>query len=505
MLSVIGVSLSLLFAFVLYFVYKCFVHPFLDILYYKKQGGTSLFHWELLSYFKNFRNARQKSDFYYVYKDAYRKNPDARFIVENFGPKSLLVLLDPVMIKEMLQKYEIYRKDTDAIQLFLELANGSTPFNEGADWKKGRRILSTAFNYEFTKEMIPLVVETAQEGVNSWIKNGELKDVHIFEKVANIVGESTGKIFFGHRFNAHKIRGESMSNIAIQLAYDLFNEAFALTSIVFGSKFPKTNIFPRHKRINSDIASVRSVCKKMIEETEKSGKKERNLLTHLLDLRKSGSDDNGLTDEQITGEFVGLFGAGTDTTANLVTCAVYFLTQRPEILEKVKEEVDRELADMKTITIENLNRMDYTTAFLKEVLRLNVGCLFYRKAMQDDNLAGVNIKKGTVLTVLINVNHTDEKYYSNPEEVIPERWLSGTTRNQDGFRKEPFSYIPFSAGPRTCIGQHFAMVEAKVLLGLLVKTFDFKIPENYKFQLVQGVVFEPLDPLRVSFTSKNNE
>jgi cytochrome P450 len=296
-----------------------------------------------------------------------------------------------------------------------------------------------------------------------------------------------------------------MSNIAIQLAYDLFNEAFALTSIIFGSKFPKTNIFPRHKRINSDIAGVRSVCKKMIEETEKSGKKESNLLTHLLDLRKTGSEDNGLTDEQIVGEFVGLFGAGTDTTANLVTCAVYFLTQRPEILKKVKEEVDRELADMKTITIENLNRMDYTTAFLKEVLRLNVGCLFYRKAMQDDNLAGVDIKKGTVLTVLVNVNHTDEKYYSNPEEVIPERWLAGTTQNQDGFRKEPFSYIPFSAGPRTCIGQHFAMVEAKVLLGLLVKTFDFKIPESYKFQLVQGVVFEPLDPLRVSLLLSKKE
>jgi len=502
MLTIIGVPLALLFAFVLYFAYKCFVHPLLDILYYKKQGGTHLFHWELLSYFKNFRNARQRSDFYYVYKEAYRKNPDARFIVENFGPKTLLVLLDPAMIKELLQKYEIYQKDTEAVQLFLELANGSTPFNEGADWKKGRRILSTAFNYEFTKEMIPLVVETAQEGIKSWVANGELKDVHIFEKVANIIGESTGKIFFGKRFNDHKIRGEAMSTIAIQLAYDLFNEAFALTSIIFGSKFPKTNIFPRHRRINSDITSVRETCKMMIAETVKSGKKEKNLLTHLLDLRKTDAQDNGLTDEQITGEFVGLFGAGTDTTSNLVTCAIYFLTQRPDIFKKVKEEVDRELADMKTITIENLNRMDYTTAFFKEVLRLNVGCLFYRKAMENDNLAGVEIKKGTILTVLINVNHTDEKYYSNPEEVIPERWISGTTQNQDGFKKEPFSYIPFSAGPRTCIGQHFAMVEAKVLLGLIMKTFDFEIPENYKFQLVQGVVFEPLDPLKVSFQLK---
>lgn len=461
-----------------------------------------MFHWELLSYFKNVKNARQKGDFYGIYKEALRKHPDSRFLVENFGPNTLLVLLDPLLIKELLRRPEIYQKDTESVKLILDLAHGSTPFSEGEDWKKGRRVLSTAFNFDFMKEMIPLIVSTAQEGIRSWIDKKELTNMHLFEKVANILGESTGRIFFGKTFNKYQHRGLSLSTLAIQLGYDLFNEAFALSSIIFGSNFPKTNIFPRHRRINGDIAAVRSICKKMIAETQQAGNKGNNLLNKLLSLRATGDKEDGLSDEKIVGEFVGLFGAGTDTTSNLVTCSMYYLSQHPEVLKKVKEEVEREFTDVENLTIENLNRMDYTTAFLKEVLRLNVGCIFYRKAQKDDDLAGVPIKKGTLLTVLINVTHTNEKYYSNPEEFIPERWLANTPESCDGFKSEPFAYIPFSSGSRNCIGQHLAAIEGKILLGLLIKTFDFKIPENYIFKLVQGVVFEPIDPLLVTFTQK---
>ena len=489
---------------ILFFIYKIYVLPYLNVRYYAKQGGTPLFHLQLLSYFKNMKNVREKGDFYYLYKEILKKDPQLKFVAENFGTNTLLILHDPLMIKEMLQRYEIYQKDTDSAQLILDLAHGSTPFSEGADWKQGRRILSQVFNFDFIKDIIPLIIETTQNGINSWIQNKELVNLPLFEKSAEIMGETVGRFFFGHTFSKYKWRGLPLSAIAIQLGYDLFNEAFALTSIIFGSNFPKTNIFPRHRRINSDIAAVRSICKEMITETQRSGKRENNLLTRLLDLRKTSESEHGLSDEKIVGEFIGLFGAGTDTTSNLITVSVYFLSKYPEIFAKVKVEVDREFVDVQNLNLENFNRMEYTAGLFKEVLRFVVGCLFYRKAQKDDNLGGVHIKKGTLLTVLSHVHHTDEKYFKNPEEIIPERWINNTIQSQDKFKSEPFAYIPFSAGPRNCIGQHLAIIEAKILLGLFIKTFNFKIPENYSFKLVQGVVFEPMEPLLVTLEQKTN-
>lgn len=143
--------------------------------------------------------------------------------------------------------------------------------------------------------------------------------------------------------------------------------------------------------------------------------------------------------------------------------------------------------------------MNYLSAFFKEVLRVATGCLFYREAVQDDDLCGVKIKKGTLFNVFLNVLQNSDRYYFEPEKFNPERWLVDPPESQDVFRKEPYAYLPFSAGPRNCIGQHLATIEAKILLGMLIKRFKFSIPEDYRLNLVQGLVFQPIDPLKVDF------
>lgn len=487
---------------ILYFLYKCFLHPYLLIQYYKKQGGVGLFHWQLLSIFKHYKNARKHQDFYYLYKEAFRKNPEAKFLVENFGSRPLIALMDPEMVKQFLQRHDIYQRHTDAVQYYLELLHGSMVFEEKEQWKKQRKIISSAFNFEFIKDMVPMIVDVTQGQIDSLVQAKDLKKVRIFDRAARITGDVTGRSFFGRRFDQERYNGEPLTTTVIDISFAMFNEAFDIFSIIFGSGFPKTNILPRHKKLNKTIYDMRALYERLLKEIKENGRKENNLINKLLDLQASG-EENALSDEQIVGEFIGIFGAGTDTTANLVAASVYFLCRNPEAYTKVKEEVEREFKDPKSLTIDGLNSMNYTTAFLKEVLRFLAGCLLYREAVQDDVLGGVKIKKGTLFNVFLNVIHMSENYYSEPTKFKPERWLLNTPESQDPFKKEPYAYLPFSAGPRNCIGQHLAMPEAKVIIGMLIKTFNFRIPDDYNLTLVQGTVFEPMEPLLVDLEVKN--
>lgn len=360
--------------------------------------------------------------------------------------------MDPEMIKQLIQKYEIYQRDKDAAKYFLELAHGTMIFEEKEQWRKQRKIISSAFNFEFIKEMIPVMVEVAQEQFDSWVQTNSLSKLPLLERMAHITGEVTGRIFFGRRFNHERYNGETLTTVAIHLSYAICNEAFDVLSIIFGSGFPKTNILPRHRKLNKTISDLRKICRRLVSEIEVNGRGENNLINRLLDLQKAG-EENSLTDEQIIGEFIGIFGAGTDTTANFVASSVYFLCRYPEAYAKVAEEVEREFKDIKSITIESLNSMNYLSAFFKEVLRVGTGCLFYREAVQDDDLCGVKIKKGTLFNVFLNVLQNSDRYFFEPEKFKPERWLADSPESQDGFKKEPYAYLPFSAGPRNCIGQ----------------------------------------------------
>jgi len=491
---------AFLYAGLAFIIYKFYINPYISLLYYKKQGVGTIFQWTTISYFKNYNNAIKKGDFYYQYNQYLKKHPETKMLAENFGTDVGITLTDPEVIKEYLKRYETYPKATEIFGLLNELAAGSIVFAEGNAWKKRRKIVSTAFNFEFLKHVVPVIVEATQEKFKEWEEAGKLTNMNLVEELATITGEVTGRFFFGKRFAKQKLRGLPITTGLQHLLNDLIKEFFQPSTILFGTKLLKANVLPRHKKLNKDVVDLRNTCSEMIRETElernqDNSKKENNLLGLLLDMRETDNLEDRLTNEQVTGEFIGLFMGGTDTTSHLVNSALYFLWKNPEMLTKVREEVDREFNDLKTLNIEGINRMDYTTAFLKETLRLGgpVSCLFTRTASKDDDLCGIKIKKGTHVDVNPGMCFTSDEYYVNPTEFNPERWLNNNSKNLNAY-----AYLPFSAGPRNCIGQHLAMIEARILLALFIKTFKFEFAKDSDFTLVQRFTFEPIKPLIVS-------
>jgi len=471
------------------------------MLNYKRQGAGTLWVWSRNSAPQNKQNAMDKHEYYYDYTDYVRKHPGTQWIAENNGSSDPcpLVLVDPKLLPEYLKKVEIFPKAPTMFKYGVlgELTNGSIFFAEGEDWAWKRKILSPSFSFEALQYQVPIVIETTQQRFGDWIKSGNLTNMNFVNALANITGEIAGKFVFGKRFGNQQFKNLPITMGIRTLVGQLIMETFTPLYVYLGPKF--SNLTENHKKLEQDAANLRQICYQLIREGEKDNTDRNNVLGLYLKLREKEPKDARLNDDRIVGEFVGLFQAGTDTVSHLVNSAVYFLWKHPEMLAKVKAEYARECPDLNKVTLEDLNRMDYTTAFFKETLRLGGpnGCLFARVATHDTVVGGFKIKAGTTVKVFNAMWYPFEKEFSSPEVFDPERFM-----NNSKYTMNDAAFVPFSTGPRTCLGKDFAVYQAKLMLAVFLKTFEFEFSKTSEMVLTQGFTYEPISPLMITLKTK---
>jgi len=489
-------------AYFLVCIYKFLIRPYLRFQFYKRQRGFGEFTVGMNFILKRFEDAKKYGDMWHTDKVALNKYPKTKFFLYNWGTQPILFLTDPAFIKEFSTKTENYEKHESTIGLVDEIARGSFIFEEGQRWKRSRKLFSGSFHFENLRDIIPTVVEISKEKYENLIKEKKLSKVDLLDLAGLITGEVTGRFFFGRKFSETYFEGKPLTSAAVHMTAEIASISFSPLVTILGLNFARKGILPSHKQAMNRVRSLKELLRKMIDEERKSTFSEKNVLHSLLELQKT---EKAYTDDDIIGEFAGMFVAGTDTTAHAISLATYYLWKHPEKYERVKEEVDREFKDVTKIDLECLNRMEYTTAVLRETLRLGgpAGFLFNRIAIKDHNLLDLKIKKGTLVTGAINLVHFNEMYYSNPFEFIPERYLPDGPFPNDGWKQEPFSQLAFSAGPRNCIGQYLAMIEGKIVLGMLVKMFKWEYPKDYKLKMILKFMYEPADLLESDLIPRN--
>lgn len=169
-----------------------------------------------------------------------------------------------------------------------------------------------------------------------------------------------------------------------------------------------------------------------------------------------------------------LFGAGHETTSVTLTWAWYLLSQHPEVEAKLHEELARVLGD-RLPTMEDLARLPYTEMIIKETMRLYPAAFIVtRETHEEVQIGDFSLKKGLVVFVNVYGMHHDERYFPDPERFDPERF------SPDNEKQIPkYAYIPFGGGPRVCIGNAFAMMEARLLLATLAQRFSLSLVPNF--------------------------
>jgi len=206
-----------------------------------------------------------------------------------------------------------------------------------------------------------------------------------------------------------------------------------------------------------------------------SSRKHRMAFLDVL-INARDEDGNSLSPGDIQEEVDTFMFEGHDTTAAGMTWALYLIGSHPEVQEKVHEELDTVLGrDLsRPATMEALGKLSYLERVLKETLRLYPSVpLMGRVTTEDCTIDGQLVPAGTEVTILNYQIHHNKHVWEDPERFDPDRFLP-----ENQVHRHPFAYIPFSAGPRNCIGQKFAILEEKVMLSAILRRYIVHCPQK---------------------------
>ena len=200
----------------------------------------------------------------------------------------------------------------------------------------------------------------------------------------------------------------------------------------------------------------------------------------------------GMTKQQLRDEAITMYSAGHETSANALNWILMILSKEPEIVAKMRAEIQEVLGD-RTPGFDDLRRLEYVRQVIEEGMRLYPPAYAVgREAMEADEILGYAIPKGAIVLMSIYALHRDPAYYPNPEKFDPGRFSAEAVNS-----RPRLAYMPFGAGPRMCIGNHFAMMEMQLLLTLLIRRFDFILDEKYPV-IPQGLVtMKPMTGIRM--------
>ncbi|MFC6725337.1 cytochrome P450, partial [Halobium palmae] len=201
----------------------------------------------------------------------------------------------------------------------------------------------------------------------------------------------------------------------------------------------------------------------------------------------------GMDHEQLRDEVKTLLLAGHETTALALTFAVFSLAQRPEVERRLVEELETVLGG-RTPTVDDLDDLSYTERVATETMRLYppvYGML--REPTEEVDIGGYAVPEGTTISINQWVVHRDPRWYDDPMAFRPERW---TPEMREELPR--FAYFPFSGGPRRCIGDRFAVQEAKLVLATLYQRYHFELVSSPSLSLAAAITARPKEPVEAA-------
>jgi cytochrome P450 len=243
---------------------------------------------------------------------------------------------------------------------------------------------------------------------------------------------------------------------------------------------------PRNARVRRAIGQIDALIYGIIAR-RRAGEQRDDLLGTLL----AAQDEDGanMSDRQLRDEAVTLFLAGHETTALLLAHTLYLLSKHPAIERRLLAEIDEVLGGRRP-TAADVKTLPYTDRVLKEVMRLYPPAWTTgREAAESFELRGYTIPQGAQILLSQWVVHRDPRWFPNPEGFDPDRW---EPERAAGLPK--FAYFPFGGGPRVCIGNHFAMTEATLILAMVLQRFRLELLPGQRLLLKPSVTLRQKGP-----------
>ncbi|MFY4730621.1 cytochrome P450, partial [Nitrospira sp. BLG_2] len=392
----------------------------------------------------------------------WRRHGDAlRF---RLGPKALYLFSPPDLAKEILvqpaDRYVQLYDPRRPVGLALVLGNGLVT-SSGEVWKRHRRIIQPVFHRSRMAAMADRMAQVGEQRIAGWADH-EGQPVDIAAEMMQLALEVISQTMFTTSMAQHIEHISRALRVSLKYAFDSFHNPLHLPAWV-----PTQ----RNREFRSVMQFMDGLIYGLLAERRRTG------LTHedLLDLLLQARDEEtgmGLTDQELRDEALTIFAAGHETTANALAWTWYLLATHPKVKAQFHEEVDRVLQG-RTPNADDLQHLPYTRAIFDESLRLYPPApAVQRKAATSITVCGLPLRAGALVLVDTYTLHRHPAFWREPEQFLPERWLDG------GRPAARHAYLPFGAGPRACVGIHFASVEGPLLLALIGRRYDLQLAQE---------------------------
>src|SRR5215203_3318191 len=363
-----------------------------------------------------------------------------------------------------------------------------TSWTQEPNWHKAHNILLPNFSMQAIKGYMPMMVDLAQQLVEKWERLNPDDEIDVPADMTRLTLDTIGLCGFGFRFNS--FYRDEPHPFVVSMVRCLDKAMHQQTRLPIGNRLRVRE----HQQFQEDTTFMNAVVDKIIAERKASGDQQetKDLLNSML----TGVDkETGerLDDINIRYQIITFLIAGHETTSGLLSFALYFLLNNPDVLAKAYEEVDRVLGDDLSAAPTNgqVSQLRYVSQVLKESLRLwPTAPAFSRHPYEPTVLDGkYQIDKQDSLTVLTPMLHRDPKVWGeNPEEFDPERFTPEAEQSRPAN-----AYKPFGTGQRACIGRQFAMLEATLVLGMILQRFELVDHTNYELKIKQTLTIKPAD------------
>jgi len=380
-----------------------------------------------------------------------------------FGPRRALLLSHPDQVEQVLVTGRRSFAKSRAVLLIGRVTGEGLVVSEGDFWRRQRRLIQPAFHHSRIAAYADTMVAFTQRRLDLW-RDGETRDVH--EELMGLTLEIVVKTLFDADVSRE---AEAEVGSAVAVAVECLNDV--LTSFLFF--VPPWVPVPVNLRLKRAVKRLDAVLYRIIEEHRAAGIDRGDLLSTLLRARDE-DDGSHMTDRQVRDEAMTLFLAGHETTSIALTWAWYLLSQNPEAEARLHAELDAVLGG-RTPTIEDVPNLPFAGMVVTEALRLYPPApALGREAVEDGEIAGYPIRKGTNVIVSQWVVHRDHRWYGDAEAFRPQRWEGDLAR-----RIPRFAYFPFGGGQRHCIGNSFATMEATLLLATIAQRFRLRLAPGH--------------------------
>lgn len=398
------------------------------------------------------------------------------------GFTDIIQVSHPEGVQHILQRNNHnYTKKSMAFSPLRDLLGNGLLLSDGDFWLGQRRLMQPAFHRQRIQEMSNMMVQEIEfmlEAWGSYAASGE--PVNLLDEMMHLTLTIITRALFSERIDDQTgTIGESITTLLEDSIYR-FDHPF----------YPPRGIpTPRNRHYRKAKKALYEVIDGIITRRRAHPNDYMDLLQMLMDAKDENTGDS-MSDEQLRHEAVTLFIAGHETTAVALTWAFYLLAENPQSRKLLGDEISRVL-DGRTPLASDLADLEYTRMVLDETLRLYPPAwVTNRKASQEDQIGGYYIPAGAEVSVSPYVTHRDPTLWPEPEQFEPSRFKA-----EIAAERPRYAYFPFGGGPRQCIGNNFALMEAQLALAAIAQRYTLELAPDKPVETEPLITLRPKDGL----------